>query len=158
MRLDLDGRAYLVTGGSRGIGLEIARGLAAEGARVAICGRDGDACAATARQLGDAVVGVSGDVSTPAGAAGVVEQAVAALGRLDGLVNNAGRFGGGPVAGLSRDLLEDPTSSSPTGSASTASSPATRAPALGSSGPRRWPPRTASPSRRHCARSSTPRA
>ena len=46
MELDLADRAYLVTGGSRGIGREVAAALAAEGATVASCGRDGAACEA----------------------------------------------------------------------------------------------------------------
>lgn len=93
MDLGLTGRAALVTGSSRGIGLAIARALAREGARVTLCarGREGlDAAVAALRGEGLEVDGVAGDVATEAGARAAVESAVARWGALDALVNNAG--------------------------------------------------------------------
>lgn len=90
MDLRLQGRRAAVAGASSGLGLATARALAAEGARVAICGRDRtrvDEAAATV--AGDAVALVA-DVGTVEGAAGFVDAATEALGGVDILVANAG--------------------------------------------------------------------
>ena len=90
---DLSGKVALVTGGSRGIGRAISLALAAHGAKVAINYATNAAAAdETARAIGgtDAAITLAGDVGDPAAAAALVEQTIAAFGRIDILVNNAG--------------------------------------------------------------------
>jgi NAD(P)-dependent dehydrogenase (short-subunit alcohol dehydrogenase family) len=94
MDLGLDGARVLVTGGSDGLGLALGARLVAEGARVAICGRDRDRLEAARAQLaagGGDVLAVRCDVSDAADLAALVEQVLAAFGGLEGLVSNAGR-------------------------------------------------------------------
>lgn len=90
----LSGRRALVTGGSRGIGQAVAIGLAREGADVVVSYRaDREAAEATAaaiRDLGRRAAIVQGDAAVRADVVRVVQQAVAALGGIDLLVNNAG--------------------------------------------------------------------
>jgi NAD(P)-dependent dehydrogenase (short-subunit alcohol dehydrogenase family) len=94
MDLELKERCAVVTGGSSGIGLAVARLLRAEGSRVAICGRDRARLEAASALLGasDDLLAVPCDVREPASVA-VFAQSVAAWsdGRLDLLVNNAGQ-------------------------------------------------------------------
>jgi gluconate 5-dehydrogenase len=80
---DLTGRTVLVTGSTRGIGLALARALAGAGARVCVNGRTREACEAV---LWDGAVAAPFDVTDEA----AVVEGVAALGRIDVLVNNAG--------------------------------------------------------------------
>jgi 3-oxoacyl-[acyl-carrier protein] reductase len=97
---DFRGKTVLVTGGSRGIGRAIARAFAQRGARVAVVYRTNDAAAEECLGLleGSGHVRIKADVSDPAEAQRAVDDAVAALGRLDVLVNNAGRVGHHPPA------------------------------------------------------------
>ncbi len=93
MTFDLTGRTALVTGASRGIGRALALGLAAAGADVAVSARDESALRALAgevERLGRQAVVLPADVTDPAACAAIVADAIAALGRLDVVVNNAG--------------------------------------------------------------------
>jgi gluconate 5-dehydrogenase len=87
---DLSGRLALVTGSSRGLGLAIARGLAAAGARVLLHGRDVARLEACARDLPNAAGFLSFDVSDTAATRDGFARISAEHGRLDILVNNAG--------------------------------------------------------------------
>jgi NAD(P)-dependent dehydrogenase (short-subunit alcohol dehydrogenase family) len=96
---DISGKTALVTGGSRGIGLMIARGLLQAGARVIVSSRKAGDLEAAARQLaglGDCAA-VPGDVSTPEGARALAEQTRERFPALDVLVNNAGVTWGAPL-------------------------------------------------------------
>lgn len=94
MDLGLSGKVALVTGGSKGIGRETARLLAAEGARVAICARGEealtDAAGRIAGETGGEVLPIVADVSREEECRRAVETAAKRFGRLDILVNNAG--------------------------------------------------------------------
>ncbi|WP_438019737.1 SDR family NAD(P)-dependent oxidoreductase [Sorangium sp. So ce315] len=98
MDLELTGKRAIVTGGSRGIGKAIARELAREGADVVIAARGKDKLEATAAELsaetGRRVVPLVVDTADEASVNALVERAVAALGGVDILVNNAALPGG----------------------------------------------------------------
>ena len=85
---DLSGRVAVVTGGNGGIGLGMARGLAAAGAKVVVAGRNAQKGAAAAQAIGG--IAIEADVLDEASCRALVSQTVARLGRLDILVNNAG--------------------------------------------------------------------
>ncbi|HEX6662871.1 MAG TPA: SDR family oxidoreductase [Gaiellaceae bacterium] len=89
MDLGLRDRVCLVTGSTSGIGLEVARLLAAEGARVAVTGRDPERVEAARLEAG-AALGVACDLSDQSAAAALVERAVHELGPVACLVNNVG--------------------------------------------------------------------
>lgn len=93
MDLELTGRRALVTGGSRGIGLAIARALAAEGADVALVARGEQALQRAAEEVaaesGRRVIAVAADTGDDASVAALVERVVEQLGGVDILVNAA---------------------------------------------------------------------
>jgi NAD(P)-dependent dehydrogenase (short-subunit alcohol dehydrogenase family) len=96
---DVSGKTALVTGGSRGIGLMVARGLVQAGARVIVSSRKADDVWAAAQELaalGDCHA-IPGDVSTPEGAAELAQATQARFNELDILVNNAGAGWGAPL-------------------------------------------------------------
>jgi 3-oxoacyl-[acyl-carrier protein] reductase len=95
MDLGLDGRRAAVAAASGGLGFETARVLAAEGARVVICGRDRGRLDDAVARIGHGCVGLVHDVSDAAGGASFVAAARDVLGGLDVVVANAG----GPPAG-----------------------------------------------------------
>lgn len=86
----LTAKTAMITGGSSGIGLAIARALAAEGARIVISGRRGDAIDAAARQIGSDTLGLSGDVADPAHHVRAAVEIAGRFGALDIYVANAG--------------------------------------------------------------------
>ncbi|HEY0296074.1 MAG TPA: SDR family oxidoreductase [Bordetella sp.] len=91
--MKIENKRILITGGSSGIGFALARALLAKGARVAITGRRPDALAKALRELREISPSVSiitADVTTPDGRGATIGQAIAALGGLDILMNNAG--------------------------------------------------------------------
>jgi gluconate 5-dehydrogenase len=97
---EIEGRVALVTGGSRGLGLQIAQGLGEMGARVAISARKAgeleDARSQLAKQGIDALTVVS-DLTKPEQVPSLVEAVLAHYGRIDILVNNAGTSWGAPA-------------------------------------------------------------
>ena len=97
--MKLSGRNAIITGASQGLGLEIARHFVREGAGVALCARDAPRLEPAARELralataGQKIVALSCDVSDPAAVDKFVAAALAALGSVQVLVNNAGIYG-----------------------------------------------------------------
>jgi 3-oxoacyl-[acyl-carrier protein] reductase len=113
MDLELAGKVALVTGASRGIGLAIAEGLAAEGTRVAIAARGRDTLNAAAEKLtraGHEVLAHPCDVTDDAAVTTLVDAVLAQFGRIDILISNASALEVGPDrsswdASLAVDLM-----------------------------------------------------
>ena len=101
MDLQLAGKVALVTGSSRGLGLASAMALAGEGCRVCICARGAERLAGAAEALEQRasepgrVLAVQADLTDPDDIAMLVQRTADTFGRLDVLVNNVGRAGGG---------------------------------------------------------------
>ncbi|MEZ2131818.1 MULTISPECIES: SDR family NAD(P)-dependent oxidoreductase [unclassified Sinorhizobium] len=104
---DLAGKAVLITGASTGIGAALARAFAAQGASVGLHYNSSveaaEKLAGEIRDAGGKVVLLRADASRPGEIARVVEEAAAAFGRLDGLINNAG----GMVARVTYEQMTD---------------------------------------------------
>ncbi|MBL8345590.1 MAG: SDR family oxidoreductase [Rubrivivax sp.] len=96
IRFGLEGRIYIVTGGAQGIGEACARRLVADGARVALWDLADDAGARLAAELGASATYCHCNVAKKADVDAALDATLAAFGRLDGLVNNAGIFKAAP--------------------------------------------------------------
>lgn len=90
LNFSLSGKTAMVTGGASGIGAAIAAAFVAKGARVAVVDLDGDAARQRAAELGSDSAGFAGNVADPASVTAVVDDVIAAFGRIDILVNSAG--------------------------------------------------------------------
>jgi len=103
---NLSGKTAVVTGASRGIGQAIAKGLAQEGANLAICARSLGNLEETTRiceELGVKVKGYAVDVADSAAVQGMIDDAKAEFGNIDVLVNNAGVTKDGLLARMSEE-------------------------------------------------------
>src|SRR6266699_6906395 len=89
--LPLEGKVAVITGGTSGIGARTAEVFVTEGAKVVIAARRQDRGEKLARKLGDAASFISTDVSIEADVKAMIDHAVSRFGRLDCLMNNAGR-------------------------------------------------------------------
>lgn len=101
MDLGLAGKAFVVTGGSRGLGYATAEALVAEGAHVVVCSRDAGSVARAATRLG--AVGLAADLADPSTPSRLVTAAHEAYGRLDGALVSVG----GPPAGSALSLSDE---------------------------------------------------
>jgi NAD(P)-dependent dehydrogenase (short-subunit alcohol dehydrogenase family) len=97
--LDLTGRTALITGGSRGLGLQIAEGFLEMGARVVVTARKPDELQVAVERLSrlGSASWIAADSSDPAAVARLAEESLARLGQVDILVNNAGATWGAPA-------------------------------------------------------------
>jgi len=96
----LDGKVALVTGGTRGIGLMMARGLVAHGAKVYVASRKADACEAAAKELSaeGTCIGLPASLGSEAGCNALAAEIAEREPALHVLVNNAGANWGAPIA------------------------------------------------------------
>jgi NAD(P)-dependent dehydrogenase (short-subunit alcohol dehydrogenase family) len=100
---DLTGRVAIVTGGSVGLGRQMAEGLAQMGANLVLCARKKERCmqgAEELQRLGVLVLALGCDVKAPASIQEVVDATVKRFGRIDILINNAGTSWGAPVESM----------------------------------------------------------
>lgn len=98
------GKTVVITGGSRGLGLALAREMALQGARLAICGRNADSlerARASLARLGAEVVAVSCDVTDRASVQSLFQEVDRRLGPVDVIINNAGVIEVGPAETMS---------------------------------------------------------
>lgn len=110
-QFDLTGRCAVITGGSKGLGLALAQGLASAGARVVLVSRHEDEAMASAEEItqgfGTDALGVRADVTSEEDMAGVVAKAREAFGRLDILINSAGINIRGPIDELTLEQFRE---------------------------------------------------
>jgi NAD(P)-dependent dehydrogenase (short-subunit alcohol dehydrogenase family) len=109
-RISFRGRTVLITGGSRGLGLVLARELGQEGARIALAARAADELERASRDLagrGIEALTVACDVSNRADADRLVEEVTSRTGRLDVVINNAGVITVGPLEHMSPADFEE---------------------------------------------------
>ena len=99
-KIDLNGRAAVVTGGAQGFGRAIAERFVASGAKVAIWDYDLALAEKTAREIGDAAVALKADVTDTAAVERTRDDTIKAFGKIDILVNNAG------IAGVNKTVWE----------------------------------------------------
>jgi 3-oxoacyl-[acyl-carrier protein] reductase len=111
MQISIEGRAALITGGSKGLGLAMAKAFAQSGGSVAMVARGTEALAKAEAEVkaaapGAKVVGIAADISTDAGCQKAFKGAADALGKVDILINNAGTSQRGPFLGVSDELWQ----------------------------------------------------
>jgi len=112
MNITLDGRKALITGGSKGLGLAMAKMFATSGGHVALVARGAEALEAAAAEIRSAaptatVVVIPADIRTEQGCADAVGAAMRGLGQVDILINNAGTSQRGPFMEVSEALWKD---------------------------------------------------
>jgi NAD(P)-dependent dehydrogenase (short-subunit alcohol dehydrogenase family) len=103
---DLSGRVAIITGGSVGLGRQMAEGLAEMGANLVLCARKKERCEQAAeelKQLGVKAMALGCDVKSPDQVQAVVNATVTQFGRVDILFNNAGTSWGAPVEEMKLD-------------------------------------------------------
>jgi NAD(P)-dependent dehydrogenase (short-subunit alcohol dehydrogenase family) len=108
--LNLKGKVVLITGGSRGLGLEMARQLADEGARLAICSRHAEDLETARQELtvrGAEVLAVRCDITNQDEVRGLVAQVQDQFGRIDVVINNAGVIQVAPLEELTLHDFEE---------------------------------------------------
>lgn len=102
----LKGKTAFITGGNSGIGLATAKLFAAEGARVAITGRNGDRLSSAVTEIGHDALAIKADATDPKQLESAVEAAVKKFGKLDIVFANAGIPGNTPLGGTTLDAFE----------------------------------------------------
>jgi NAD(P)-dependent dehydrogenase (short-subunit alcohol dehydrogenase family) len=111
MDVSLKGRSAIITGGSKGIGFAIAKRFAADGSDVAIVARGREALDAAVAEIkagtNSHVIGVQADVGKADDVQRAYDEAMAAFGKLDIAVNNAGTSRAGPFEAMSDAVLQD---------------------------------------------------
>jgi gluconate 5-dehydrogenase len=115
---DLTGRVAIVSGGSMGLGRQMAEGLAEMGANLVLCARKKERCGETAealRNLGVQTLALGCDVKDKTAIQKVVDATLSKFGRIDILVNNAGVSRGAPVEEMTLDQWDKVLSTNLTG-------------------------------------------
>jgi gluconate 5-dehydrogenase len=115
---DLTGRVAVVSGGSMGLGRQMAEGLAEMGANLVLCARKKERCeeaAESLRSLGVQVLALGCDVKDKAAIQRVVDATLAQFGRIDILINNAGVSWGAPVDEMTLEQWDKVLSTNLTG-------------------------------------------
>jgi NAD(P)-dependent dehydrogenase (short-subunit alcohol dehydrogenase family) len=115
---DLSGRVAIVSGGSMGLGLQMAEGLAEMGANIVLCARNQERCEESAialRSLGVQVLALTCDVKDKAAIQHVVDTTLAKFGRIDILINGAGVSWGAPVEDMTLEQWDKVISTNLTG-------------------------------------------
>ncbi len=115
---DLTGRVAIVSGGSMGLGLQMAEGLAEMGANLVLCARKKERCEETAaalRRHGVQVLALGCDVKDKTTIQQVVEETLARFGRIDILINNAGVSWGAPIEEMTLEQWDKVLSTNLTG-------------------------------------------